>query len=63
MAMVVLILFTRFPKVELKEDEKVGTKENYLDLFKNRYVILFFLGIFATRVGERAALAGLVVGL
>jgi len=47
MAMVVLILFTRFPKVELKEDEKVGTKENYLDLFKNRYVILFFLGIFA----------------
>ena len=47
MAMVVLILFTRFPKVELKEDEKVGTKESYLDLFKNKYVILFFLGIFA----------------
>jgi len=47
MAMVILILFTRFPKVELKEDEKVGTKESYLDLFKNKYVILFFLGIFA----------------
>jgi fucose permease len=47
MAMVVLILMTRFPKVELKEDEKVGTRESYFDLFKNRYVILFFLGIFA----------------
>jgi len=50
MAMVILILFTRFPKVELKEDEKVGTKESYLDLFKNKFVILFFLGIF-TYVG------------
>jgi fucose permease len=47
MAMVVLILLTRFPQVELKEDEKVGTTESYFDLFKNRYVILFFLGIFA----------------
>ncbi len=47
MAMVVLILMTRFPKVELKEDEKVGTRESYFDLFKNKYVILFFLGIFA----------------
>ncbi len=47
MAMVVLIMMTRFPKVELKEDEKVGTRESYFDLFKNRYVILFFLGIFA----------------
>ena len=46
-AMVVLISFTKFPEVELKEDEKVGTKDNYLDLFKNKYVILFFLGIFA----------------
>lgn len=47
LAMIALILFTRFPKVELKEDEKVGTKDSYIDLFKNRYVILFFLGIFA----------------
>ncbi len=47
LAMVFLILITRFPKVELKEDEKVGTKESYYDLFKNKYVILFFLGIFA----------------
>lgn len=45
--MIVLMLITKFQKVELKEDEKVGTKESYLTLFKNKYVILFFLGIFA----------------
>ncbi len=45
--MVVLILFTRFPRVELKEDERVGTSASYFELFKNKYVILFFLGIFA----------------
>lgn len=48
--MIVIILFTRFPAVELKEDEKVGTRESYIDLFKNKYVILYFLGIF-TYVG------------
>ena len=45
--MIVIILITRFPKVELNEDEKVGTKESYLNLFKDKAVILFFLGIFA----------------
>jgi FHS family L-fucose permease-like MFS transporter len=47
LGMVVLILFTRFPRVELKEDEKVGTGQSYRELFRNKYVILFFLGIFA----------------
>ena len=45
--MILLVLFTKFPKVELQEDEKVGTKDSYLSLFKNRTVILFFFGIFA----------------
>ena len=45
--MVVIILFIKFPGVELKEDEKVGTKDSYIDLFKNKYVILYFFGIFA----------------
>lgn len=44
--MIVLIFFIRFPKVELKEDEKVGSRDSYLELFKNKYVILYFLGIF-----------------
>jgi len=45
--MILLILFVEFPKVELQDDEKVGSKESYLELFKNKYVILYFLGIFA----------------
>ena len=44
--MIVVILFVKFPKVELQEDEKVGTKDSYIALFKNKYVILYFLGIF-----------------
>ena len=46
-AMMVIILFVKFPKVELQEDEKVGSKESYVELFANKYVILYFLGIFA----------------
>ncbi len=45
--MIVVISFIKFPKVDLQDDEKVGTKESYLELFKNKYVILYFLGIFA----------------
>ncbi len=44
--MMVVIAFVKFPRVELQEDEKVGSKESYVELFKNRYVILYFLGIF-----------------
>jgi MFS transporter, FHS family, L-fucose permease len=45
--MVITLSLFRLPKVELKEDEKAGAKETYLNLFKNRTVILFFIGIFA----------------
>lgn len=45
--MIVVIILVKFPKVELQEDEKVGSKDSYLELFKNKYVILYFLGIFA----------------
>ncbi len=44
--MITIIVFVKFPKVELQEDEKVGSKASYIELFKNKYVILFFLGIF-----------------
>ncbi|RLD66303.1 MAG: MFS transporter [Bacteroidetes bacterium] len=47
LAMILIIFVVRFPKVELNEDEKVGSKENYLILFKNKLVILYFFGIFA----------------
>jgi fucose permease len=45
--MILVIVASKFPKVELQEDEKVGSKASYLELFKNKYVILYFLGIFA----------------
>jgi len=44
--MVVVIWFVKFPEVELKEDEKIDTENAFKDLLKNRYVLLFFIGIF-----------------
>jgi fucose permease len=45
--MIAIIMFVKFPKVELKDDEKVGSKDSYLELLKNKYVILYFIGLFA----------------
>ncbi len=45
--MVILILFIRLPKVDLNEDEKMGSFKSIKELFKNKYVVLFFFGIFA----------------
>jgi len=44
--MILIVLFSRFPKVVLKEDERSGTKAVYAGLLKNRTVWLYFLGIF-----------------
>lgn len=43
----IIVMITRFPKVELAEDEKSGAVNTYFELLKNKYVILFFIGIFA----------------
>jgi fucose permease len=45
--MVIVILASKFPKVELKEDERVGAWSTTFSLFKNKIVILYFFGIFA----------------
>lgn len=45
--MIVVIQFSRFPAVERKEDEKAGTWETHKNLFKQKTVILYFIGIFA----------------
>lgn len=47
LAMIFIILFFTFPKVVLKTEEKSGSKDSYVALFKNKLVILYFLGIFA----------------
>ncbi len=41
-----IVVFLRLPKVEIPEKERVGIRQIYLELFKKRMVILYFLGIF-----------------
>ncbi len=43
--MILLILFSKFPKVELKTDEKAGALKIHIDLFKKRTVVLFFIAL------------------
>ena len=47
LAMVVVIALIKFPKVELKEDERIDVGNSFKELSANKYVWLFFLGIFA----------------
>jgi fucose permease len=47
LAMVVVIWLVKFPKVELKEDEKIDIGKAFTELSANKSVWLFFLGIFA----------------
>jgi len=44
--MIVIIVAAKFPKVELKDDEKTGNWSTIATLLKNKTVILFFIGIF-----------------
>lgn len=43
----VIIAITKFPKVELKEDEKVEGLAIVIELLKNKTVWIYFVGIFA----------------
>ena len=45
--MTVVIAVSKFPKVELKSDEKAGTWGIYKKLFRQKTVWLYFAGIFA----------------
>ncbi len=47
LVMLVIMIMLRIPHVELKEDERVGAWETNKRLFKNKTVIMFFIGIFA----------------
>jgi fucose permease len=40
-------MLVKFPKVELHEDEKVGSRSSFTELLKNKYVVLYFIGMFA----------------
>jgi len=43
--MILVIFFSRFPKVELKKDEEVGPWKTHLMLFKKRIVIAYFIAM------------------
>jgi fucose permease len=51
-----IIFISRFPRVELKEEEKAGTWGIYKILFRKKIVLLYFLGIMAY-VGSEQGLA------
>jgi FHS family L-fucose permease-like MFS transporter len=46
LAMFVIMLLSKFPKVELENDEKAGPWETHLMLFKKPVVILYFIALF-----------------
>ncbi|MEO5979428.1 MAG: MFS transporter [Chryseolinea sp.] len=54
--MVMVIVLTSFPKVELKADEKIDTGVAFRELLKDRKVWLYFIGIF-TYVGTEQGIA------
>jgi fucose permease len=47
LAILIVIWIMKFPKVELKEDERIETGQAFRELLGNRQVILYFIGIFA----------------
>ena len=40
------IYFSKYPKLQKTEEERSGSKASYLSLLKNKYTLLYFLGIF-----------------
>lgn len=44
--LLLVVFFIKYPKYEKKADEVAGDSQSYLDLLKNKWTLLFFLGIF-----------------
>ena len=44
--MIVILIFSRFPKVELTTDEKPGAWQIHVQLFKKKVVLFFFVAMF-----------------
>ncbi len=45
--MIAVLCLARLPRIELKDDERVGALMTYCQLFRSKTVILYFIGIFA----------------
>ncbi|AWX43522.1 Glucose/galactose transporter [Flagellimonas maritima] len=46
LVLLAVVFFTKYPKYEKNEDEIAGDSKSYLTLLKNKWTLLFFLGIF-----------------
>jgi len=46
LVMILIIWAIRIPKVELTDEEKIGTADTFKELLRNRYTWLFFFGTF-----------------
>jgi fucose permease len=51
LAMIALIWTLKFPKVKLKEDEKIEVEPTFRELLANKYVILFYRAVYLCRNG------------
>ncbi|CAG4988970.1 L-fucose-proton symporter [Dyadobacter sp. CECT 9275] len=47
LVMVIIISVVKFPKVELRDEERMDVGKSFGELLRNKYVWLFFMGIFA----------------
>jgi len=56
LVMIILIAFVKFPRIDLKADEKIDTGKALSELLKSRPVWLYFVGIFAY-VGSEQGIA------
>ncbi len=45
--MIFIVMLIKFPKVELNAEEKLGSRSSFRELLKNKYVILYFIAMFA----------------
>ena len=46
LVLLLIVFFTKYPTYEKREDEVAGDSKSYLSLLKNKWTVLFFLGIF-----------------
>ncbi|MBL7698108.1 MAG: MFS transporter [Chitinophagaceae bacterium] len=44
--MVIVTLVVKFPRVKLKEEDRVDMGKSFTELIRDKYVLLFFIGIF-----------------
>lgn len=45
--LLIVVLITKYPQFQTNEEETPGTLSSYLHLIKNKWILLYFLGIFS----------------